>query len=290
VVVAPIQAASGAAATPAPAIPAPNLSSPPRFIIFLFDDMHLSQGDMMRAKAVGTQLLDKALQRNEAAAIVSMSGSNSGLTGDPEKLRDAVAKLHVKNLYRRVGHECPDIGYFEADRIQNKHDQSAMDVAVANYFSCANAMTETSDIARRKVESAALRVLSMNDQDVRMSLAFIAEVARRMGRLPGQRVLILVSAGFLTITPESMAEKSVILNLPAQANVRINALDARGLYTTEVDASDRGARSHLELSTGSYAEYHRESAELSESVMGELADGTGGTFFHNSTCKAAWNS
>lgn len=64
--------------------------------------------------------------------------------------------------------------------------------------------------------------------------------------------------------------------------MRINAQDARGLYTTEVDASDRGARSHLELSTGSYAEYHRESAELSESVMGELADGTGGTFFHNS--------
>lgn len=70
-------------------------------------------------------MLDKALQRNEAAAIVSMSGSNSGLTGDPEKLRDAVAKLHVKNLYRSVGHDCPDFGYFEADRIQDPESGGA---------------------------------------------------------------------------------------------------------------------------------------------------------------------
>ena len=282
VVAPPIPAASGAVATPAPEVPAPNPTLAPRFIIFLFDDMHLSEGDMMRAKAVGTKLLANPLERNEAAAIVSMSGSNSGLTRDSEKLREAIGKLHVKNLYRSVGRECPDISYFEADRIQNKHDQSAMDIAIANYFTCANATSETPDTARRKVESTALRVLTMNDQDVRMSLAFIAEVAKRMGQLPGQRTLILVSPGFLTITPESMAEKSMILNLAAQANVRINALDARGLYSTEVDASERGARSQLALMNGSDEAYHRETAELAGTVMGELADGTGGTFFHNS--------
>jgi VWFA-related protein len=281
-VVAPPIAASGGVATPAPEVPTPNPTPAPRFIIFLFDDMHLSEGDMMRAKAVGTKLLVNPLERNEAAAIVSMSGSNSGLTRDSEKLREAIAKLQVKNLYRSVGHECPDISYFEADRIQNKHDQSAIDIAIANYFSCANATSETPDTARRGVESTALRVLTMNDQDVRMSLAFIAEVAKRMGQLPGQRTLILVSPGFLTITPESMAEKSMILNLAAQANVRINALDARGLYTTEVDASERGARSQLALMNGSDEAYHRETAELAGNVMGELADGTGGTFFHNS--------
>jgi hypothetical protein len=162
-----------------------------------------------------------------------------------------------------------------------------MDIAIANYFTCANATSETPDTARRKVESTALRVLTMNDQDVRMSLAFIAEVAKRMGQLPGQRTLILVSPGFLTITPESMAEKSMILNLAAQANVRINALDARGLYSTEVDASERGARSQLALVNGLDQAYHRETAELAGAVMGELADGTGGTFFTTATiCKA----
>jgi VWFA-related protein len=90
VVAPPIPAASGAVATPAPEVPAPNPRPAPRFIIFLFDDMHLSEGDMMRAKAVGTKLLANPLERNEAAAIVSMSGSNSGLTRDSNKLREAI--------------------------------------------------------------------------------------------------------------------------------------------------------------------------------------------------------
>jgi hypothetical protein len=47
----PLPAASGVVATPAPEVPAPNPAPPPRLIIFLLDDMHLSEGDMMRAKA-----------------------------------------------------------------------------------------------------------------------------------------------------------------------------------------------------------------------------------------------
>jgi len=39
-----------------------------------------------------------------------------------------------------------------------------------------------------------------------------------------------------------MAEKSSILNMAAQANVTISALDASGLYTTEIDASEKGVK------------------------------------------------
>ena len=105
---------------------------------------------------------------------------------------------------------------------------------------------------------------------------------RRMLSLPGRRTLVLVSPGFLTITPESMAEKSIILDMAAQANVTVSALDARGLYTTEIDASERGARSPMELANGMAVEYHSDSAERPGNVLGELADGTCGTYFHNS--------
>jgi VWFA-related protein len=254
----------------------------PRCSVLLFDDMHLSEGDLMRAKAVGAKILATPLGEREAAAVVSMSGSNSGLTRDRAKLQDAVEKLQVKNLYRHVGRECPDISYYEADRIQNKHEGTAIEAAIADYQTCSNSAGATHDIAQRFVESAASRALALGDQDARTSLAFVAEVVRRMGTLPGRRTLILVSPGFLTITPESMAEKSAILNMAAQANVTISALDARGLYTTEMDASEQGVKSQLSLITGSDAESHRESTELTGSVLGELADGTGGTYFHNS--------
>src|SRR6202030_2791268 len=103
-----------------------------------------------------------------------------------------------------------------------------------------------------------------------------------MGAFPGQRTLILLSPGFLTPSAEAMSEKSQLLDLAARSNVTINALDARGLYTTALDATERGANTALALVTGSQSQYHSESMSLSEDVMAELADGTGGTYFHNS--------
>jgi len=62
----------------------------------------------------------------------------------------------------------------------------------------------------------------------------------------------------------------------------MSALDARGLYTTSLDATQRGESSALGLATGINSQYRRETMTLNEDVMSELADGTGGTFFHNS--------
>jgi VWFA-related protein len=204
------------------------------------------------------------------------------LTQDNAKLQEAVTKLHMTSLYRKSQPECSDVGYVEADRIINKHDGTALDIAMANYATCSNVPSMTKELARSIVESAARHVLEIGDQDARISLSFIARVVQRMKTLPGQRTLVLVSPGFLTMTPESQSFKSQIVDIAAQANVTISALDARCVYTTEINADERGARSAMELSTGSYQEYHRETGERAGNVLGELADGTGGTYFHGS--------
>jgi VWFA-related protein len=79
-----------------------------------------------------------------------------------------------------------------------------------------------------------------------------------------------------------MTLKSRIVDLAASVGVAINALDARGLYTTEIDASKQGASSTLALQTGSDQAAQRSKAVSSENVMSERSDGTGGTYFHNS--------
>jgi VWFA-related protein len=94
--------------------------------------------------------------------------------------------------------------------------------------------------------------------------------------------MILISPGFLTVTPDAMTEKSDVLDLAARSNVTISSLDARGLYSTEIDASERGGSSTLDLMTGQHGQYHADSMNLNEDVMAEFANGTGGTFFHNS--------
>jgi VWFA-related protein len=78
-----------------------------------------------------------------------------------------------------------------------------------------------------------------------------------------------------------MAAKSRILDIAARRNVTISAIDARGLYTTVMDASERGGSSVRDLITGEHAQNRANELSLNEDVMAELADGTGGTFFHN---------
>lgn len=257
--------------TPAPAVE--------RYVVLLFDDMHLSPGDLMRVKTVATKMLATSLADSDMAVVLSMSGVNSGMTRDRTKLRDAIAKIQVQNLYRHSGHECPDVDYYHADLIQNKHNDQAFQAAVDDALNCGH--LDMRPLAEQMARAAASRALNIGDQDTRVTLGFLRDVVRRMGSLPGQRTLVLMSPGFLTIVPEAMTDKSRILDVAARSNITISALDARGLYTTDLDASEEGTQTHKALMTGEDGQRHRDSMSLQEDVMAELADGTGGTFFHN---------
>ena len=272
---------------PAPFTAAPGQSSPTakdhlapvpqRFIVYLFDDMHLNPGDLSQIQKAATTMVVGSIADSDLAVVVSISGASSGLTRDRVKLQDAIMKLIAHSPRSRTGRICPDIGYYEADRIQNKRDIMAVENAIDNTLACCEC---SRDVARVLVDNAASESLQSGDQDIRITLGFIREIVRKMGSMPGQRTLILVSPGFLTMTPEALLQKSQILDLAAHSNVTINAVDARGLFTTALDASDRSRGSSRAERTES--QYRGYSMVLNEDVMAELADGTGGTYFHNS--------
>jgi len=121
--------------------------------------------------------------------------------------------------------------------------------------------------------SDALRSWRMRSVDtpIRMEPNFV------LMKLPGERTLILVSPGFQPIEEVARAEESRLMDLAAQSNVTISALDTLGVYNTEITASmGRQASSPYQ------ADIRRSSMSLAESALGELADGTGGVFFHGS--------
>lgn len=257
--------------------------SPQRFVVFLFDDLHLAFGNLVQVQKAAIRILPESLAVSDMAAVVSNSGTNSGLTRDHAKLQEAVMKIRSRNLDQHAQRECPDLDYYRANLIQNGHDNAAFEAAVRDALTCANLDPRIyRNVAEGMVRTVASRVLTAGDNDVYAALGFVKELIRRMSGLPGQRTLILVSPGFLTITPEAMSAESQIIDFAAQCNVTINALDAKALYVTEIDASERGAGSAYALTTGNESQSRRESLELSENVMAEFADGTGGTYFHNS--------
>jgi VWFA-related protein len=266
-----------------PAVRPQSAAAPQRFVVFLFDDLHLAPGNLAQVQKAAIRILPRSLSDSDVAAVVSFTGTNSGLTRDHAKLQEAIMKIQSRNLNQHTQRECPDLDYYRADLIQNKHDNTALEAAIQDTLTCAQMDPRIyRSVAEGMTRSAASRALTAGDSDVHAALSFVKELLGRMSTLPGQRTLILVSPGFLTITGEAMNAKSQIIDFAAQCNVTINALDAKALYTTEIDASERGAGSAYAMASGNESESRRESLSLSENVMAEFADGTGGTYFHNS--------
>jgi VWFA-related protein len=250
---------------------------PKRISLYLFDDLHLSPTDLAYLKKMDANALDGALVDSDMAAVASTSGRvNSGLRRDRAKLRDAIMSLQSQSLFTASAGECPKIEYYQADLIENKHDGAASANALAQVFACNPAMNRQRDLeqAQSMLESAARRSLMTGEQDARVTLASLKEYVRRMATPPGQRTLVLISPGFLSIAQDSLSTESQIMDLAVESNVTINALGAGGLNTGVTDIGERGGGQIIDPT-------HLEAMTRAEGVMSELANGTGGTFLHN---------
>src|ERR1035437_7045053 len=131
--------------------------------------------------------------------------------------------------------------------------------------------------AQKMAEAAASQELNLGDHETRLAMGVIRERVRRMAAMPGQRSIILVSSGFVTLAEHSI-EKTEIMDRAIRASVLINSLDARGLYT---DTPDIARPSSNYVSERILQQMERESNRAQADVMAELAAGTGATFFQN---------
>jgi VWFA-related protein len=250
---------------------------PGRFVVFLFDDLHLSESDLVHAQEASSRMLADSFGDTDAGAVFSISGkTNSGVTRDRAKLAAAITSVHEQSIYRPIGHRCPEISYYQAYLILDKNDDLAFKTAVTETAACSPNLPKSA--AENRARATASEALGMGDQSTRVTLEMIKFIVQKMGTLPGQHSLILISPGFLTAA--ALDEKSDIINMAARANVTISALDARGLYVRELTADDPLSLPPdlMRAKTG----FHRDALATDGDVMSELADGTGGSYFHNS--------
>jgi VWFA-related protein len=255
----------------------PAAAVPGRFVIFLFDDLHLRESDLVHAQEASSKLLADSFAGTDAGGVFSISGkTNSGITQDRAKLAAAIMSVHSQPVYRPVGHTCPEISYYQAYLILERNDALAFKTAVTETKACSPNLIESA--AEGRARAAASDALGMGDESTKVTLAMIKFIVQKMGTLPGQHTLILISPGFMTAG--ALDQKSDIINMAAQANVTISALDARGLYSGELTADDPLSSSPdlMRAKTG----FHRDALATDGDVMVELSDGTGGTYFHNS--------
>ena len=255
---------------------------PERFVSMIFDDIHLSLQDATFVRQQADKFLD-SVGANDRVAIYSTSGqSNLEFTADKEALHRAVLSIMPRPLFpQSLGADCPDVSYYMADQIVNKNDAQAKSVAVEETVQCEFQGDESKQAqAAIVVTSAALRALNAGDQEVQYTYRHIEDVLRRMASMPGERIMLLVSPGFLLTN--SHLDESGIIDRANRANVVIHTLDARGLYAPDV-MGDVSRPNSDSFRTGGYKTLYRVSSQQeNEYVLSDFAYGTGGTFFHNS--------
>jgi VWFA-related protein len=265
---------------PAPATP----DIPLHFVAYLFDDVHLAVADLQKARAAAERHLSESLGPTDRAAIYTTSGRTTmPFTDDHGQLRESLERIQPYKSAAYSPTDCPHVDYYMADLIVDKSDRQALNVAANDTLACLYASSKdlppfAKEAAQNMARSAAGRALRAGDSETRQALDTLRDLVLRMAAAPGSRSIVLISSGFLLTTDHRFNETD-IMERAIRANVTINALDARGLFgVTGADASQPTMNGgQIEFRE----QYESAAAFAATETMAELADATGGRFFHN---------
>jgi VWFA-related protein len=288
-------AASGEVVAPSAAAPSANApvsgaaakpAEPARFLALLFDDVNakdgLAAGDLGRAQAAAKRFVKDALQPGVRIGIFTVSGAGTlDFTADASKITQAIDDLkpHIRISGNGIT-ACPRITPYRAFKIAEFHDRETLRIVMAEaaMANCGYGAT------RQYFEDMATETWRRVREISQDTLTSIDRVVEHLGKMPGSRVLLLASSGFFGETLEP--QQNAIIDRAVHAGVVINALDAKGLYA-EPPPGARPDDPRAFRGGGSTATLVGETMNQTDRIvvvntgMADLAQGTGGVFFHD---------
>ncbi len=234
-------------------------AEPTRFAAYVFDDIHVAMDDLSRARDAAKRHIT-SLRSGDRVAVFTLSGTvGMDFTNDRSRLNGALSQIRPHPLTAAGSVRCPDISYAQADLIQ-KNDAIALEQARDEAMRCAFAGDSTARIpAERLARDTAAQVLISGRAESQRSFHTLNDVVRYLARMPGQRIIVLVSPGFPIA--EMQQESTGIIDEAQNAQIIINVLDPSGLPT----------RSTIEMG----------SLSTPTDVLIDLSGGTGGSFYRN---------
>jgi VWFA-related protein len=257
---------------------------PEHFIAYLFDDVHLDPGDIARMRVATEQHLDQTMDLITRAGIFTTSGIGElDFTDDRNKIHDALGRIQPNMRTPTSPGDCPHITLYMADLIINRQDQTALAVAETDARACSpdpNAANQPISGFQAQVNSAAISALSVGETETNRAMEVLKSLVLRMTSTPGSRTIVLISPGFLLPGDDLRPAETDLLDRAIRANITIDTLDATGVYTM-IPGGDASTRTIRTQNQTALTGYERDARLAQQDVLEELADGTGGSFFHN---------
>jgi len=259
-----------------PSQPPVNPPAPaPRYVVLFFDDISMRMPDMAMARKAAESFVNTSLKPRDRIAIFTTSTTVTlNFTDDVPKLLETLGQLLS---HRKTGgggsSECK-MNPYQASLILQFYDEHSDALDLAGVEHCG-------DVHARI--SYAHSILGQAEQSAQETLGIISDVIRYLGRMPGQRMLVLASSGFLTQTLAGRQDR--LINEALDANVTINSLDAKGLVAEIPGYDEDGQPINLPANNGRlwavYDQLKTANREYQNDPLAILAKGTGGRFYHN---------
>jgi VWFA-related protein len=277
-----VNSAKGGNPTRGLAESAPLQAPTQELVAWLFDDVHLSPADLERARAAAVRALKDQPARTRIGIYTVSGRVIEDFTDEREKLLQAVSR--IRPIIGSANFECPEISYYQADRIVSRNDGRAVLAGAVDYLIKCDPPSRNhvqDDVMRAMlvVQSVAGQALSRGRLTALANLSLIKDLLRKMSALPGDRTIVLVSPGFF-LTGDLRAAQMDLIDLALRANITISSLNTVGLRTM-VRGGTADATGFLMAYMPAEQEFERQRRFADEGVMQELAEGTGGMFFHN---------
>ncbi len=271
---------------------------PARFLALYFDDLYTPDSDMIQVRQAADDYLASHLQPTDRVAIFTSGAMLSDFTSDPKQIHEALSRLHASPRALTRVHDCPDLSDYQAlemtksqgrvdlDNPWNTGDAWGLAFEEAMQRDCLpsgplsfNKMPPEVRIANKNfILNRASKVVGQAEILTRSNLQELEEVVKYTSQMPGQRTVVLGSPGFL-LEGENRFQLERIIDLALRLQVVISSLDPSGLpvLMRHADAS----LTYIPASAGAMHRLDQNREAVAGDVLAEVAEGTGGEFFHN---------
>jgi VWFA-related protein len=192
----------------APALtPAPSTASTPpaRFLGLLFDDLSMGPEDLIPTRKAAKEFLNYGVSPGDLVSIFLVTkGQILPFTSDVAKFNDALDHLNVATRNPALP-TCPNLTTYDSYVIANNRDPTLLPIKVAEAMQCGLCQRRDQRADRTCTQTVlflAIRTWEEVKHNSVISLNSIGSVVDYMATLPGKRVLVMASSGFLSGTLE----------------------------------------------------------------------------------------
>jgi VWFA-related protein len=278
--------------------------SPDKVLALYFDTFNTSDQDMIYVREAAERYLAANVRSRDRVAIFTPEKMLSDFTNDPQQIHNAVNNLKTSGRSILRVHDCPDLSDYQALQISQQENpesdawRMALDEArTLCHIQASNGdngdagdgpLTDVKPTSSRPqsspdnvlysiIRSAARNVVFQSELQARANLQGLKRAVNYIAQMPGERTVILVSPGFLSESEKYPLDE--VIDRALRSQVIISSLDPRGLalLLRAADASQKW----IPGNPGTADRLDTQRELVAQDVLAEVAQDTGGTFFHN---------